>query len=150
MTLPSSTIFRPPAARLVAILRALSVPAAVTLKIPDVWLPASITPPAAVVELPAFTRTEPEGEEAELGSDLWVLTYPVALAFSLREAQATQERAAAVVEAFVSAVDADPSLAGTVYEAAVVGGDVEYDKDGADALLIYRTRVVAWKFVPTP
>lgn len=138
----SSTILAPCADAIKAVLEALGYKV-------HRWLPQQFSAPAAIIELPDIQRVEVEGTEAQLGSDLWQLEYPVSLVFPLREAATAQDRAALAVEQFIRAVDADESLGGVVYEASVISGAVEYDGDQANSVVIYRTRVSVWFFAPT-
>lgn len=112
------------------------------------WAPSDISPPAAVIELPSFERTGVDESEDHFGQRDWTLNFPVIFYFDLATAQADQDRAVDVVEAFVLAIDADNGLANLCQEAKVVdGSEPEFPADDARALIRWPTVVSVLKFV---
>ena len=105
------------------------------------WAPAMLpTRPCGVVELPTLGRTDPLEAESEIGRDDWEMEFPVVFYFDLTEPIATQTLAVEVVEAFIQAVDADPSLGivSIADDASVVSvGPPEVIDDQANALIRY-------------
>lgn len=113
----ASTVITPIANRIVTELAALGVS-------PSVkgyrWAPHDLDAlPAGVVELPRVRRRGTDEPERQLGSNDWFLDFPVVLYFDLSEAQFSQDQAVDTVEAFIKAVDANPTLTATVEDAVV-------------------------------
>lgn len=102
--------------------------------------------PAGVVDLPRVRRTGVDQAEDHLGQDDWSMEFPVVLYFDLSEAFESQARAAEVVEAFIKAVDANPTLTSTVQEAKVIDSEPFTVTDHPMAELGYRCRVETLKF----
>lgn len=147
----ASTIVSPLAATLQAMLEDLDVTP--TLK-GYRWDPGLLDQvPAAVVGLPTIDRTEADGAESQLGSYDWLLRFPVVFYFDLpgdgSAAVATQEQAAATVEAWIRAVDAIPDLGDpTVADAKVISaGPPEPVEEAPRALLEFPTVLELLKFV---
>jgi|SRR5215212_1257635 len=87
------------------------------------WEPQILSPPCGTVSVPSVRRTGPDEAESQLGSDDWYAEYTVSLYFDLKKAQSAQQQMVDAATAFVQAVDADPSLGGTVLDAGVTGVD---------------------------
>ena len=114
------------------------------------WTPKDLgTVPAGVVGLPRGRRSGVDEAESQLGSEDWNMTYTVALFFDLSEAQASQAQAAEIVEAFITAVDNNPSLSNTVLDAKVTNFEPEIVQDQNRPLLSYVCDVEVLKLVAT-
>lgn len=107
------------------------------------WAPASLDRvPAAVIEAPEVSRRDIEGAESQLGSNDWLLTFPVTLYVLLDEPVAAQTAAVDGLEQFVQAVDADAGLGiAGVIESRVVTGEPAVIDDQQRALYAYECRV---------
>lgn len=117
-----------------------------------VWAPKDTgSRPAAVVELPSINRSELDRAEDHLGQDDWTLNYWVVFYFDLsRRPQDAQVKAAAIVEAWIAAVDEQPSLGldGLVQEAKVVeAAEPEFFDNDSKPVIRWRTRVGVLAFV---
>lgn len=104
--------------------------------------PASLDKvPAGVVEPPEASRRDIDASESALGSNDWLLTFPVTLYVLLDEAESAQDAAVDFVEAFIKAVDADQGLGvAGVIEARVVSSEPVVIEDQARALYSYECR----------
>lgn len=143
----ASTILRPPADALAAILDGLNL---TPVTKGHTWAPASLTGsgPWGVVELPGFERHEPEEAEDEMGTDTWHIEYPVTLYVPLSDAPRDQERMAELVESFVRAVDADHTLGGVCREAVVAEAErPTFTEDRNRVLIVCETTVAVLKYV---
>jgi hypothetical protein len=144
----TSTIFDPVAQAICNIIDGLSLTSSLTsFKWGRIDLDSI---PAGVVAMPLFRRTAVEEAESQLGADDWNISYPVLLVADLNEAVANQAQVVDMVEAFVKAIDADYSLAGTVKEAKVTEGEpyVQQDK-GSRPLIGYELVVDVLKLQAT-
>lgn len=121
-----------------------------TTTIGYVWAPKTITPPCAVVEMPAVRRADPEEPESQLGTNDWEVDFPVVFYFDLADPEYSQQQAVATVEAFIQAVDEDGNLGfPTVLDTKVVEtGPPEIMGDQTRAQIVYPTRVSLLKLVP--
>jgi len=110
------------------------------------WARLDYNLPAGVVELPTVDR---RAENSQLGSEDWDMEFPVVLYFDLSEAESSQELAAEQVEAFIAAVDANPSLgSATIVDDAVVTSAVpSFDLDGARPMVVYTCTLELTKLV---
>jgi hypothetical protein len=144
----ASTTVDPIAAAITTVVGALAVTPAVTGK---KWDPGvagfDSLLPVGVVGMPELRRTEIDSPESQLGSNDWNITYPVGLYFDLSEASYSQAQAVEVVEAFITAIDANPYLGGTVSDAKVTEARPEEILDQKRSLLAYRCRVEVQKLV---
>lgn len=114
------------------------------------WTPKDLgAVPAGVVGLPRGNRVGVDEAESQLGSEDWYLTYPTALFFDLSEAQFSQAQAVEKLEAFISAIDDNPTLAGTVLDAKVTNFEAEIVQDTNRPLLSYVCDVEVLKPVAT-
>lgn len=109
--------------------------------------------PAAVVELPTVTRTQPDAEEDHLGEYDWRSDWTVAFYFDF-DPQAPeaygQVQALEVIEAWIQAVNANPTLGGAVQEAKVVtAGPPELNDELSRPLIAYPTQVAVFDFSST-
>lgn len=140
----SSTVLDPIAEGIKAVVETLSP----TVK-PKKWLIRDTDArPAAVIELPTVTRTDPDIAEDHLGQDDWRSEWPVSFYFDFNDATFGQAQAIEVIEKFIVAVDADPTLGGTVQEAKVItAGPPQIDENAARPLLVYPTTVSILDFV---
>lgn len=142
-----STVLSPPAARLVALAEGLSLTVQV---VGHQWAPRDLDNPAAamVVEMPSFSRNEPDtADDAPLGADGWRISYPLTFYFEITEASASQARAVETVEAFTAAVDDDPDLNGTTFEAKVTAAKPQVIQEASRALIEYALIVECLSFV---
>ena len=107
------------------------------------WAPARLDRvPAAVIEAPDVSRRDIEGAESQLGSNDWLLTFPVTLYVQLDEPVAAQTAAVDGLEQFVQAVDADAGLGiAGVIESRVVTGEPAVIEEQKRALYAYECRV---------
>jgi hypothetical protein len=142
-----STVFDPVAQKLVDVINGIGATGAVTkaatgYKWGRVELDAT---PAGVVALPDFRRTGVEQKESQLGSNDWWLTYPVLLAVDLDEAVAAQGVVIDLLEAFIAAVDANPSLSNTVLDSKVTDGTPYIETHKGRPLVGYECHVEALK-----
>lgn len=69
------------------------------------WSVGAIKPPCAVIELPTFRRTEPDGAEDHVGADDWPLDFPVVFYVELKKPAPAQAQLASSVEAWIKAID---------------------------------------------
>lgn len=113
------------------------------------WTPKDVNPPTAVVGIPRGHRSGVDEAEQQLGSEDWYLTYTVALFFDLSEAQFSQAQAVETLEAFISAIDDNPSLTGTVLDAKVTNFEPEVVTEANRPLLSYSVDVEVLKLVGT-
>lgn len=111
------------------------------------WAPKEVFRPAGVVELPAIERTPVDAPEDHLGQKDWTLNFPVIFYFELAVAQGSQDAAADIVEAFVSAIDADQGLGGLCQEAKVVEVFEPEFLEDANPQIRWPARVQILKFV---
>jgi hypothetical protein len=114
------------------------------------WTPKDLgTVPAGVVGVPRGSRVAVDTAESQLGSEDWNLTYTVALFFDLSEAQFSQAQAVEILEAFIAAVDDNPTLDGTVIDAKVTNFEPEVVETMNRPLLSYACDVDVLKLVQT-
>jgi hypothetical protein len=107
--------------------------------------------PAGVVEWPSITRTGIDEAEPELGTNEWLLEFPVNLYIKLDKAERAGEEATDLVEAWIVAVDGDQGLSGEAYEAKVVSAEPAVVEDRSVPMLVYETRVQVSRLVsPSP
>jgi hypothetical protein len=113
------------------------------------WPPRELAKlPAAVVELPGVERTPVDAPEDHLGQRDWKPSFPVIFYFDLSAAESSQDEAVEIVEAFIAAIDEDPSLGGLCQEAkAVEAAFAEYVEDEARPVIRWPVRVEILKFV---
>ncbi len=100
------------------------------------WARLDYDLPAGVVELPTVSRVQ---ENSQLGSEDWMMDFPVVLYFDLSDAAFSQEQAAEMVEAFIAAVDANPSLGSPtiVDDAVVTSATPSFETDTARPMVAY-------------
>jgi hypothetical protein len=140
----ASTILQPVADRLAAILQGLEL-GVNTWAQPDLRFDRA---GAAEIEIPDITRTPLEQPESQLGADDWDLEFPVSLWVNMTQADTAQQRLAALVEAWITAVDADIQLGGLVLEARVTTARRVYGTTGNGRPLVgYETAVAVLKLV---
>lgn len=110
------------------------------------WARADYDLPAGVVELPVIERS---AGGSQLGSVDWTMEFPVALYFPLDEASDDQERAAAAVEAFIGAVDDNPSLGDPtiVEDAVVIAAEPDFDAGTNRPMVVYTCTLRVFKLV---
>ena len=104
------------------------------------WAPRDLDKiPAAVVEMPEVERVDVDTPESQLGSFDWRVTFPVVFYFELDEAARGQAQAVNVVEAFIKAIDASPTMGdNAIIDSKVVhAGPPEIIDDEARALIRY-------------
>jgi hypothetical protein len=146
----ASSVITPVADRLKAVLEGLAVTPVVTAYR---WTPPRLggTGPFGVVELPRIERTGVDEPERELGSDDWLITYPVVLYVDLKDPDRDQERAVELLEAFTAALDENPSMGdATIDDTKVTAGDPSVDLIGESRpMLAYECEVQVLKRVPT-
>lgn len=107
--------------------------------------------PAGVVEWPTITRTGIDEPEPELGTNEWLLEYPVNLYMKLDKAERAGREALDLVEAWIVAVDANQGLSGEAYEAKVISAEPAVVEDRSVPMLVYETRVQVSRLVtPSP
>jgi hypothetical protein len=113
------------------------------------WAPRELSSlPAGVVELPGVVRTPLDAPEDHLGQKDWRPSFLVVFYFDLAESKHAQTQAIDMVEAFVSAIDADPSLGGRCQEAKAVEVLVpEFLEDEARPEIRWAVDVEILKFV---
>jgi hypothetical protein len=140
----TSTVLDPIADGIVAVVQTLSP----TVKARKWVVRDTDARPAAVVELPTVNRTDVDANEDHLGEYDWRSEWPVSFYFDFTDTAFGQAQALEVVEKFVSAIDADPTLGGTVQEAKVVtAGPPQIEEGYARPMLVYPTRVDVLDFV---
>lgn len=108
------------------------------------WAPRDLDAiPAAVIELPRIQRPGPDDlENSPLGTNGWLLDYPVTLYFDLAVAPDAQAQAATYVDAFITAIDDDPSLGlAAVEDSAVTNSEPVIIEERARVLLAYECRL---------
>jgi hypothetical protein len=111
------------------------------------WGRLEASPPVGIVGLPTGSRVGVDEAESQLGSDDWNLSYPVALFFDLAEAAASQAQAVEAVEAVIAAIDDNPTLSATVFDAKVTNFEPEAITDRNRPLLAYTLDVDVLKLV---
>lgn len=140
----TSTILQPIADRLATILTGLSLGV-------NTWAQPGLrfgAAGAAEIEIPDIDRTPLERSESQLGSNDWDLEFPVAIWVNLTEAEISQKRLVALVEAWIAAVDADIHLGGLVLEARVTHAARVYGTTANNVPLVgYETAVAVLKLV---
>jgi len=130
---------------------------------PELWTPADAgtckwsprdldSVPAVVVEVPTIRRPEPDEQDLiGLGSNGWVLEFPVTFYFDLSEASYAQTEAVAYVDAAILAIDANRGLGiPTVIDTAMVAAEPTVVEDRARPLMAYECQVHVLKAVPIP
>lgn len=96
------------------------------------------TPPGAVIQLPEIRRTGIDDPERQLGSRDYLLAFDIDFMVDIDDSVFAQAQALAAVEAFIYAIDEDPSLGATVDEAKVVSaGPPLVDQNATRPLLSY-------------
>lgn len=113
------------------------------------WEPKTLRPPAGSVGIPTLKRTPPDEPESQLYSDDWNLDFTVSLYFDLAKASIQQDMVDAL-EAFTDAIDADHSLNGTVFDAAVGEAVPFVEKDRKRPLVGYEITVSVIRLVSNP
>jgi hypothetical protein len=119
----------------------------------QLWEPnaGNVNPPAGVVGMPSIDRHDPEEEESQLGATDWFLDFPVYFFHDLGNALYAQEQAVETYEAFVQAVDANPSLGiALVMDAKVTSVTPGFDLDQARPQIVTECRVQVLRLVPNP
>lgn len=117
------------------------------------WSPRDLDRvPAVVVEVPTIRRPEPDEQDLiGLGSNGWVLEYPVTFYFDLSEAGYAQTEAVAYIDAAILAIDANRGLGiPTVIDTAMVAAEPTVVEDRARPLMAYECQVHVLKAVPIP
>jgi hypothetical protein len=102
---------------------------------------------AAEIEIPDLGRTGVEERESQLGFYDWDLEFPVTIWVNLTQGARAQQRLVAVVEAWIAAVDADPTLGGLVLEAKVTSAKRQYQL-AKRPLVGFETTLAALRLVP--
>lgn len=107
------------------------------------WAPRDLDKlPAAVIELPRIERGGPDTtENASFGLNNWLLDFPVTLYFDLAVPETTQTLAADVLEAFITAIDDDPSLGALVLDSAVTNSEAVIIDDRGRVMFAYECRL---------
>lgn len=107
------------------------------------WSPRDINVPAAVIELPHIERGGPDSNEnSPLGLNGWLIDFPVTLYFELGIPADTQAQAVAYLEAFITAIDDDPSLSlANVEDSAVTTSEPVLIDDRNRVLFAYECRL---------
>ncbi len=137
-----------PAEALVAIIEGLP-PAGVPFN-GYLWEPKEIRPPAGSVGTPTLRRRAPDQAESQLATDDWYLDLLVSLYFDLEgDAQKVQADMVSALVSFTAAIDADPSLGGTVLDSGVISA-VPFHEDGRNRPLIGYEITVATLSLITP
>ena len=152
MTPPTSLHAQPVANAIAAVLDAIA---------PELWVPMEAgackwspkdldSVPAACIEVPTIRRPEPDEIDATgIGSNGWVLEFPVTFYFDLSEAAYSQTEAVAYVDAAILAIDANRGLGiATVIDTAMVAAEPTIIKDDNRALIAYECQVHVLKAVP--
>lgn len=117
------------------------------------WAPSGLdSVPAGVIELPAIRRPDPlEIDDAPLGSNEWLLEFPVTLYFDLAEAGYAQTEAVSYVEALIQAVNTDHTLGlNGVDDSSVVSSEIVLIDDQARPMIAYECQVHVLKLVIDP
>jgi hypothetical protein len=122
----ASTIIDPIGQQIKALAAALTVTPAIKAYWPPIAMPDRL--PAAMVQPPAVRRRDPDDNESQMGSEDWNMTFGVSFYFDLSNATDAQSQGVEFFEAFVAAVDNDPTLGGTVLDAKVTEGEPDYSK----------------------
>lgn len=113
------------------------------------WAPREFeNTPAGVVELPSVARSGLDAPEDHLGQRDWKPTFDAVFYFDLDVAKPSQDEAVDAIEAFILAIDADPSLGGLCQEAkAVEAPPPEFIEDADRPQIRWAVRVEILKFV---
>lgn len=131
---------RSPAEALVAIIERLGFRG-------ELWEPQTIRLPAGTVGTPTLRRRAPDDRESQLLTNDWWVEFTVSLYFDLRDAQKAQQGMVDGLLAFTRAIDADPSLALTVLDAAVTSAVPFVEKDRNRPLVGYEITVATLSLV---
>lgn len=105
------------------------------------------SPRPAAVGVPTFRRRQPDEAESQLGSTDWALEYPISFYLSFENATADQGRMVTALQQFGAAIDADPSLDGTVFDSAITEGVPFVEQDNDRPQGGYQVTVAALKLV---
>lgn len=145
----ASTILDPVAVLLAGVVDSLAVTPAVKAYPRDPGTAGLDKVPAAVVGLPTVYRVGVEEDEPEVGSHGWTLTYPVVFFFDLADAPAAAAEATEILEAFITAMDADavPIADSSIVDAKVTEAIPSEVLDTARPLIAYECRVELLKLV---
>lgn len=140
-----STIVQPVADRLKQIAEGLAVTPTVKAYR---WAPARLSQvPAIVIEPPDIGRPDPEEGESQLGAEDWDMSFPVVVYVDLREGEKAQARAVELVEALITAIDDDPTLAGLASDVELVEAESFVIEDAQRPLFAYRCTVALTRLV---
>lgn len=109
--------------------------------------------PAAVIELPTVNRTQPDAPEDHIGQFDWRSDWTVVFYFDFDPNAAEaygQVQALEVIEDWIEAINANPTLSGAVQEAKVVtAGPPELNDELSRPLIAYPTQVAVLDFEST-
>ena len=103
--------------------------------------------PAAAVGVPVFKRHGPDEAESQLHTLDWILEYPISFYLDLTNAYSDQQKMVEGLQAIAVALDTDPSLGGTVFDAAITEGTPFVEEGRARPLTGYQITVAALKLV---
>lgn len=105
--------------------------------------------PAAAVGVPVVRRSALDDSERELGSDDWIMEYPVGLYFDLDEARKSQGQMVEALEAFTKAIDANPSLGSALIDDCTLTSAEPFVEDARQRTLCgYLCTVSVWRRNP--
>lgn len=146
----TSSLTDPVATGLQAVITALS-PTVKAYK----WPPKELdSMPAAVIELPRIVRAETDEAEDHIGATDWNFEFPVPFYFDLGGLDFSHSQAAEIIEAFIRAVDAAPTLAVAtsaimVQDSKVVAETAEHIEEAPRPTLRWLTNVHVFAFATT-
>lgn len=103
--------------------------------------------PAIAVGVPEFRRRDLDDAESQLGTLDYFFVFPVSLYVELANAVRDQQRIVDGLQAIAVAIDADPSLRGTVFDSAIDEGTPFVEPDRRRPLAGYQITVAALKLV---
>lgn len=106
--------------------------------------------PAVTIDGPtAFTRTDPDEPESQLGSYDWRMSFELTLYVGLDDPEQATVDARAILGQLIAAIDADSNLGGEAdLGASIVDGAREYaENDNGKQMLLYVCSLDIWALV---
>lgn len=140
----ASTIIDPTAERVVDVLEAIS-----GLTVYKWSMPSGVNLPAAIVGRPDIRRTAIDEPESQLGSRDWAMSFLISIFVDLSKATTSQAASVDYAEAFIVAVDANPSLGDPTIadDAKVTSAEPDFELEGTRPMVTYYCTLELTKLV---
>lgn len=103
--------------------------------------------PAVAVGIPVFKRRDLDEAESQLMTLDYFFEYPVSFYVELTNSLEDQQKMVDALQAIAVAIDADPSLGGTVFDTAITEGTPFIEQDRAVPLAGYQITVATQKLI---